>query len=239
MTMKKIVLLGKPKRKLSTLVSLFSDLGFSKVNLEKEKLTLTRSLGSMVDGKYENDYKIVFDKKGLVFYYSIFSKNQERSRTMDSLNILLNILLLSNSYYSFDYSPLFLVVLNLISDIKKIMSKGDIDFTKKIDELEDKNVQLMKKYEDLVSSSEENARLLIEAERRSNELTKRVSILEGMSDKSLIEILFKWIKLHDGELDVSEFSESYKIPHSRVEDGINYLIREGYIRKKTFKIIKK
>lgn len=232
MAMEKIVLSGKRKRKLSGLVPLFSDVGFNRVTLKRNKLIVEKSLGKTLEGKTELDYMILFEDNRITFSYSVFSEEQKRVREVEALSTLLDILLLMGDFYTLTLEPVINTIIVLLKDLEKIMDKEGIDLTQKIDELAKKNEQLVKKYQDLVVSSEENARLLLEAERRNNELTKRLGVLEGLTDESLKEELFKWIKLHEGYLDVTEFSRNHKIPHKRVEEGVNFLIREGYIRKK-------
>lgn len=232
MVLEKIVLSGKRKRKLSGLVPLFSDLGFNKVTLKKGKLTVEKSLGKTLEGKTELDYRILFEEKKISFSYSVFSKSQERSRRVESFSTLLNVLLIANEFYILNLEPILNFILIILNDLGAMMEKEGIDLTQKIDDLTNKNSKLIRKYQDLISSSEENARLLLEAERRNDELKNRLKSLEGLSDDSLKEEIFKWIKLHDGYLDVSEFSKTHKIPHKRVEEGVNFLIREGYIRKR-------
>lgn len=232
MGLENIVLSGKRKRKLSGLIPLFSDLGFNKVTLKKGKLTVEKSLGKTLEGKHELDYKILFEDKKITFIYSVFSKTQQRSRKLESFSTLLNILILIDSFYALDLGPILNTVTILLKDLGNIMEKEGIDLTQHADDLNKKNTQLLRKYEDLIVSSEENARLLLESERRNADITKRLGALEGMSDDSLKEELFKWIKLHDGYLNVSEFSRIHKIPQKRIEEGVNLLIREGYLRKK-------
>lgn len=232
MTLEKIVLTGKRKRKLSGLTPLFSDMGFNKITLKRNKLTIEKSLGKTLEGKQELDYRILFEDKKITFVYSVFSQTQRRSRRVEALATLLNVLTIIEEFYTLDLAPVIAPVLSLLKDLGKVMDKEGVDLTQKLDETTRKNSQLVRKYEDLVISSEENARLLLESERRNDELTKRLEKLEGISDESLKEELFQWIKLHEGYLDVSEFSKTYKIPAKRVEEGVNFLIREGYIRKK-------
>lgn len=232
MSIEKIVLSGRRKRKISGLVPLFSDLGFNRVTLNKGKLTVEKSLGKTLEGKKELDYMILFEEKQIVFTYSVFSESHKRVRRIESFSTLLEILLLISDFYTLDMEPVINSIMVLSKDLKKIMEKEGINLTQKIDEVENKNEQLMRKYQDLVLSSEENARLLLEVERRNNELMSRLKKVEGVSSESLKEELFKWIKLHEGYLDVAEFARTYKIPHKRVEEGVNLLIKEGYIRKK-------
>ena len=56
--------------------------------------------------------------------------------------------------------------------------------------------------------------------------------MSGMSDDLLKESLYNWIKLHGGTIDIREFSKSHSVALSRSEEGLNMLIREGFIRRR-------
>ncbi|MGV8176543.1 MAG: hypothetical protein ACP5NX_01975, partial [Candidatus Bilamarchaeaceae archaeon] len=87
-------------------------------------------------------------------------------------------------------------------------------------------------YEKLALSSEENSRILLEREQKIEELENKVEKLRGLGDEMLKRELFKWLKLHDGEINVAEFCAVNSLPSSRAEEGLEMLMREGYIKRK-------
>jgi len=228
----KISLTAKRKRKFSELAKVFSNLGFTRMTLLKDKLILEKALGKDLQGSNYMDYKIVFEEKGITFFYTITSQRDKRSRILESLSTFLNLLILSNPFYTIDPLPIYESMRSVIEEMENIIDKDGINYTMEIDDLRQKCDSLKKRYDDLVLSSEENARILLETERRRSELQKRNESLEGMSNETLKEELFEWIKLHHGQMDVYEFAKKYGITSKRVEEGLNMLIREGYILMK-------
>jgi hypothetical protein len=83
-----------------------------------------------------------------------------------------------------------------------------------------------------VRSEEANTRILLECEHKRDELQKKLTALTGMSDDLLKETLFNWIRIHGGTIDVREFSKANSVALTRTEDGLNMLIREGFIRRR-------
>ncbi len=202
------------------------------MTLLKDKLILEKALGKDLQGSNYMDYKIVFEEKGITFFYTITSQRDKRSRILESLSTFLNLLILSNPFYTIDPLPIYESMRSVIEEMENIIDKDGINYTMEIDDLRQKCDSLKKRYDDLVLSSEENARILLETERRRSELQKRNESLEGMSNETLKEELFEWIKLHHGQMDVYEFAKKYGITSKRVEEGLNMLIREGYILMK-------
>lgn len=228
----KISLTAKRKRKFSELAKVFSNLGFTRMSLLKDKLILEKALGKDLQGSNYMDYKIVFEEKGITFFYTITSQRDKRSRILESLSTFLNLLILSNPFYTIDPLPIYESMRSVIEEMENIIDKDGINYTMEIDDLRQKCDSLKKRYDDLVLSSEENARILLETERRRSDLQKRTESLEGMSNETLKEELFEWVKLHHGQMDVYEFAKKYGITSKRVEEGLNMLIREGYILMK-------
>ena len=53
-----------------------------------------------------------------------------------------------------------------------------------------------------------------------------------MGDDLLKESLYNWVKVHGGTIDVREFSKANSVAITRAEEGLNMLIKEGYIRRR-------
>jgi transcriptional regulator of NAD metabolism len=99
--------------------------------------------------------------------------------------------------------------------------------------MNEKYTDIKAKYDDLVRSSEANTRLLLEAEQKNEELSKTVERLSGVSDELLMENIYGWIKVHGGSIDIREFSKANNTTPARTEEGLNLLIKEGYIKRRS------
>lgn len=226
------VIPGKLRRKLAGLEQQFGNIGFNRIEYSRDRLVVEK-LGTA--GLYTEAglrYRIVFGKKSIEFVYATEQKVPKRKTFLELLPLLLNVLILSQDYYTIELTGLFVSINSILTEMSQVVGKDVIELSQELDELKAKHAELKRKYEELVRSSEENARILLEVERRRDELSKRVGQLERMSDESLKEELFKWIKLHGGAIDVAEFSKVSSVSTGRVEEGLEMLIKEGYIKRR-------
>ncbi len=231
MTIEKITIMGKRKKQLKTLAVLLGDVGFNYLEYEKNRLIVGHMCEDL-HGNLCNDYTILFDEKSIEFSYAIKEKESTLSKKLEVLPLFFNVLILSKSHYEVDPTPLFKLVIDLLEDLKGSLNKETVDVVGELNELKEKYAVLLKKYEEIVRASEENARLLLEAEQRYHELSARIQQLEALSDETLKEELYEWIKVHGGAIDISEFAKAYSLPYTRVEEGLEMLMREGYIKRR-------
>ena len=76
-----------------------------------------------------------------------------------------------------------------------------------------------------------NNKLVADYERQIDKLNLRIRKLEGLTNETLKEELLIWLKNHRGKINVSEFANIYNITPARVEEGLDMLLKEGYISK--------
>jgi hypothetical protein len=229
----KIIVTAKRKKPLSKLAPVLGELGFSKVAYSKKKLVVEKSGGEDLYGKKHLHYRIVFGDKDVEFSYSIPSSSTKRRRMLEIYPVLINTVRIAEDFYEIKASTLLEPVLYLLKEMDAVVGRDALDVSSELDALNEKHQTLTKKYEELVRSSEENARILLESERRREELNKRNEELESLSDETLREELFKWLKVHNGSINIREFSKAYGAQSKRVEEGLNQLIKEGYIKKRS------
>lgn len=232
MTVEKIKIKAKQKNSLNKLATLMGNLGFSKISYSKDKLSIEKITGLDLKGQPEMDYSITFGLDMIELSYNVPPKKNARGRLLEILPVFLNVLQLAEEYYEIKPSSIYFEINSTITELIKLTSKDAIDLSTELSETKAKQNSLEAKYADILRSSEENARILLECERKRDELSKRVERLEKMSDEALKEVLYDWIKLHDGRINIREFSKLHKIPIPRVEEGLNMLITEGYIKRR-------
>jgi hypothetical protein len=228
----KIITEAKQKKELKTLAKLLSDLGFTKISYSKKSLTVEKVKGRDLKGKPYLEYKIDFLPKTIEFTFSFSANRSKRARLLDLLPVFLNILQVSEEYYALSPTGIFPQINSLLTEVSKVVDRDTLEFSAQLSELQSKHTDLNAKYSDLVRSSEANTRILLECERKRDELQKKFNNLAGMGDDLLKESLYNWIKLHGGTIDVREFSKANTVALSRVEEGLNMLIRDGYIRRR-------
>jgi len=232
MSEEKIVISATRKKQLSQLASLLGGLGFSMISYSNERLVVEKVLGEDLKGKPNLDYRILFYDNSINFIYGVPPNMSQRARMLGLMPLLLNVLNLSEEYYDMKPSAVFSPIKDLLNDLSKVVDKDAVELSAELEDLRAKFNSLNARYTDLVGSSEENARVLLECERRRDELRNLVEKLRAMTDDRLREELYLWLKMHSGNIDVREFGKVHNVSPGRVEEGLDMLIKEGFIKRR-------
>ncbi|MEW6748421.1 MAG: hypothetical protein AB1295_01795 [Candidatus Micrarchaeota archaeon] len=232
MSEEKITIAAQQKKPLKSLASLLSGLGFTRITYAKNVLTVEKIKGADLRGQPYLEYRVEFGPEAIDFLYSFSAKRSKVARLLDLMPTFLNILQVAEEYYDVKPTGIFTHINTLLSETSKIVGRDALEFSTQLSELQSKYTDMSAKYDDLVRSGEANTRLLLECERKRDELQKKLTQLSGMGDDLLKEGLYNWIKLHNGTIDIREFSKANSVAVTRAEEGLNMLIREGYIRRR-------
>jgi hypothetical protein len=232
MSEEKITVLANQKKPLKTLSSLFSGLGFTRISYTKDKFIVEKVKGQDLQGKPYLEYRVEFAPESIVFTYSFSKDRNKLARLLELLPTFLNILQVAEDYYDMKPTSIFSHINIVLGEVSKIIDRDALEFSTQLSELQVRHNDMSAKYDDLVRSGEANTRILLECERNRDELQKKLNTMSGMSDDLLKESLYNWIKLHGGSIDIREFSKSNSVALTRSEEGLNMLIREGFIRRR-------
>ena len=224
---------SKQKKDLKDLATLLGDLGFTKISYSKKTLSLEKIKGNDLRGNPYLEYRIDFNPDSVSFTYSFSAKTSRMARLLSVLPTFLNILQVAEDYYIISPTAIFSHVNAVLAEVSKMVDRDSIEFSTQLSELQTKHEDLNSKYDSILRSREANTRILLECERKRDELQKKLDQLTGMSDDLLKESLYDWIKLHGGSIDVREFSKANSVAISRTEEGLNMLIGEGFIRRRS------
>ncbi|HSB46905.1 MAG TPA: hypothetical protein VLD37_02740 [Candidatus Bilamarchaeum sp.] len=232
MAEEKIAVEAKQRKPLKSLAGLLSGLGFTKISYTKNSLSVEKMKGTDLQGKPYLEYVVEFKPESIDFTYSFSAKRSRVGRLLDLLPTFLNILQVAEDYYEIRPTTIFTQINSAMLEASKIIDRDALEFSTQLTELQTKFNDMQAKYEDLVRSSEGNTRILLECERKRDELQKKLNTLAGMGDDLLKESLYNWIKVHGGTIDVREFAKANSVAVVRAEEGLNMLIREGYLRRR-------
>lgn len=228
----RIAVSAKQKKNLKGLAHLLGDLGFTKITYNRNSLSVEKIKGRDLHGKPYLEYRIDFKPKAVDFTYSFSPQRSKTARLLDLLPTFLNILQVAEDYYDIRPTEIFSHINAVLAELSKIIDRDSVEFSTQLTDLQAKHNDLLARYEDIVRSSEANTRILLECERKRDELARQLEHLSGMSDDLLKESLYNWIKIHGGTIDVREFSKANSVAITRAEEGLNLLISEGYIRRR-------
>jgi len=232
MAEEKIIVSATQKKPLKSLAGLLSGLGFTRISYGNNVLSVEKIKGADLQGRPYLEYRIEFKADSITFIYSFSAKHSKIARLLDLMPTFLNILQVAEEYYDVRPTSIFSPVNALLTETSKIIDRDALEFSTQLSELQARYNDLNSKYDDLVRSGEANTRLLLECERKRDELQKKLNRLSGMGDDLLKESLYNWVKVHGGTIDVRDFSKANSIALTRAEEGLNMLIKEGYIRRR-------
>jgi len=218
---------------LKDLIPMLGPLGFSKVSYSKEELVVEKVESEDLSGKPYLFYRIELGPNSIMIRYLLPSPERRLSRSLDMGLLSLNLFRIIATHYDVSVSSVYPFYYALLNSLSESLEKEKLEAISELSGLKAKHVSLEKKYKDLVRSSEQNARILVEAERKNEELTEKMKKMEGINEEVLQERLFEWIRTHDGEINLFEFARLNSTPVGRVEEGLNSLIKEGYIRRRS------
>ncbi|MCP4647227.1 MAG: hypothetical protein GY852_05730 [bacterium] len=224
---------AKRTKPLKDLTPMLGALGFSKVSYTKDTLIVEKVESEDLSGKPYLFYKIELAANSILIRYLLPSPQRRVARSLEMGLLSLNLFRIITTHYDVSVSSVYPFYYALLTSLSDAMDKEKLEAISELNTLKTKHVSLDKKYKDLVRSSEQNARILVEAERRNEELGEKLKKMEGVNDEVLQERLFEWIRTHDGEINIYDFSKINATPVGRVEEGLNQLIKNGYIKRRS------
>lgn len=220
---------GKKIDAMSKLKTKFEELGFTSIECMKDKLVIEKIETTDLKGKTKHFYRACFYPNKFDFVYSLGMNRKKRE--FETLGILMDIIKVAEDNYTINAADLYSSVTVVLNELRPLMDSEFYVNTQQVSELREKYSSLEKKYRDLVLSSEKNARILLECEKKRDEYYTRIKQLEGISDDVLTREIFKWLKTHSGEINIFQFAKAYSIQTTRVEEGLARLLENGYIRR--------
>ncbi len=222
----------KRKRPLKPLLQTLGSFGFTKLDYSEEQLTIEKVESEDLNGQPYLYYRLELQKNAIVFKYTVPTMDRSASRGLEMGLLLMNLLQMLTAYYDVPVQSVYPFYFPMLKSLSESMDKEKMEIYSELKDLRQKHNSLERKYNDLVQASAQNARILVEYERKNEVLSDRIKKLEGMGDVELQAQLFEWVRTHDGEIDVLEFSRLNNIAVGRAEEGLDALIKNGFIRKR-------
>lgn len=225
-----ITVKGKARKAFAKLKERFMSLGFDVLKAERTKLALEKVESTSLKGKAHNFYRITFQPDQVTISYSSAGADRTK-RKLEALSMLLNAITIAGTAYEVRLEWFQQALAPLITEMQAVAASESFATAQQFLELQEKHASLEKKYKDLVLSSETNTHILLECEKKRDEYSDRIKGLEGMSDEILRQEVFKWLKTHGGEIDISHFAKVFHVSSARAEEALDHLLKNGYLRK--------
>lgn len=224
---------AKRLKPMKELAPVLGSLGFSKISYTKEEMVVEKVESEDLSGKPYLFYRIELGPSSILIRYLLPSPERRLSRSLDMGLLSLNLFRIISSHYDISVSSVYPFYYALLNSLSESIEREKLEAVSELASLKSKHASLEKKYKDLVRSSEQNARILVEAERKNEEIAEKMAKMEGVNEEVLQERLFEWVRTHDGEINIFEFARLNSIPVGRVEEGLNQLIKNGFIKRRS------
>ncbi len=223
---------AKRTRSATDVYGSLSTLSFPRISWADKKRTLICEIVESEDIQ-KNPYlftRLEFKPEQLDVTYSITPEVNGKKREIDVCRLLLNVLALTNSYEA-GVGVLYERAARALESSVEFATSDFETLKNKHDELSEECGRLRKKCAELAVVNEKQSKLLMESEKRAEMLGGRVGRLESMSDDALMEELYSWIASHSGEVNASEFARVHGVSSVRVEEGLDKLLKGGFIAR--------
>ena len=176
---------------------------------------------------------ITITKEKINIKYTVALDASPKMRKLYVLKMLLSVLSLITDIYNANDTELFQHLDSAVDDVLNSLSQSYSTLFNNYDSLFNEYRELKRLNIELEAA---NKNLTVQATQLTNEnkeLKERLSVLETYSDQSLMVMVQDWLDSHDSTIDVNEFSNSYKIMPTRVEQILNKMVALGYIELKS------
>lgn len=161
--------------------------------------------------------------------YTITPGMSPRKRRIDILRYFFTILSMIDEYYNIQMADIYQLFEDSIDKISEYVTLDYEEMYAKYDSLKSENERLKRDLARMKETNRELSKENYELKTKIDDLKIKLKKLSKYSDYSLKVRIIEWIKEHNGEINIPEFSRMYGIPDAKTEELLNSLIKEGYI----------
>ncbi len=176
-------------------------------------------------------WRASFHPDRFLFEYSIPKESNPGKRRLQMLSAMLDLLALCDCY-SLSTPQAYLLMKNSLSDSVRFVNAKYESLLNKYEKAEGERKRLFSQRASISSLLEKETSIRLELEKNISQLQARLSLLDGISDDELENELFEWMALHNGKISVSAFAKAHSVSARRVEEGLDKLLKGGYIERK-------
>ncbi len=182
-----------------------------------------------VNGNPESYYILHFGQDSIEISYTEVGY-EEAFRRWDVIKKAIPIISQVASYYDLDISDMIKIIDYAINDIFQSVPSNVKEELMKVEQLRTQINTLEKRLAKLEIEKAEIERKLIETSEELEKAMLKLRKYESMSDDMIREKLIEWIKENNGYINTIEFAKYYNLPESRVNDNLDFLVKEKYLK---------
>lgn len=198
-----------------------------------DKLEIIRTESRNIHKKPFLFYIIAFRQDGIDLTYSIVPGSSDRLRRAVVIKNLASILAVILDSFEIDKAKFFQYIDSVMDNLLNGVSQSYSMLFNKYDALVNEYAELKRLAKELNIS---NRNLTIQTSQLNEEnknLTEKLKSLETYSDEALMALVEDWIEVHNSSIDVTEFSNTYKVSEPRIEQILDKMVSMGYVELKS------
>jgi hypothetical protein len=203
---------------------------------EKAMLVKTRDAVSLayveskdIKGTPQEFFIIDFKPNSIDIGYTVPDKI-EAVRKWEVLSKVFPLLSVAAPYYDMDIGFMLELVGNLAKDMESMIPGGSKDVYIERDKLKSKLNEVTALLNNYRHENEELTKKLYAVGNRLSTTEAKLEKFMKFTDEVLELKISEWIRDHDGELDVKEFSQRYDVNEQRVVNTLQDMISNGYVK---------
>jgi hypothetical protein len=212
------------------LYSRLSDAGFGELEQTKNAVVAKSVQSEDIEGKPYLFVRLEFAPGALHVSYSMPEGSSPDERFLAACKIALDALQYADCY-ELDRKEFYQVLASAIDRSHAMLGTNAGKLIAEKQNLESALASAKESSAMMRAQGSKCETLLLEAIRKNEALSARVSQLESVSDAVLCEQIMEWLEMHGGKISVLEFSRAKGITPSRVEEGLDRLMKNGKIKR--------
>ncbi|OIO21805.1 hypothetical protein COV61_01555 [Candidatus Micrarchaeota archaeon CG11_big_fil_rev_8_21_14_0_20_47_5] len=161
--------------------------------------------------------------------YTYTAGMSPKKRRLDILRYLLNLLTLTSSRHEIDMRQAYQLLEDAISEMNEYVTSDYDKLYSVYDNMKNEITTMQKKLAELRGANALLSKENYDLKLVRDELQLKVSAAQAMSDDVLAAKIQEWVSEHDSEINITEFSKTFNVPETRVEQMLNRLVSEGYL----------
>ena len=183
-----------------------------------------------LQGNPKEYFIIEFTPSAIVIEYTDSETENPTLRKWNVLRKVMPILTMVANEYNLDPQSLMEIINYSLEGLLESIPESTKAGLLEREELKSKIAQLERKIASLEKDKRELEKELFKLGEENERLKFRLRKYESMSDDMLKKKIMDWIKESGGDFDIGEFSKAYKVPEARIQEMLEELIREKYIK---------
>ncbi|MCM8830699.1 MAG: hypothetical protein NC918_00695 [Candidatus Omnitrophica bacterium] len=224
----KILIPIKLSKSPSFWIKNLAEVGFSSVTQTEQNLELKFILAEDSSGKEHEAIKIKISKNEFILEVLAEQKNLYK-RKLEALRLA--ILVLSLIEPEQKNSKLFSEIAKGLEEAISLIDAKAALLLIENSKLKEENSNLLKKLENSNNEKELLTKKLMQNSIKISELNSKLQRLLEVPDSIIQDELLEWLKIHEGQINISDFCVRYSYPPSRVIENLDKLAKMGKISR--------